>query len=220
MSEPGEIRVVLAEDHTLVRSGLRVLVEQAPDIVVVAEVSDGAAAIRAVAEHAPDVAILDISMPLLNGLEAARRIVAQHPRTHVLMLTVHRDEEYVLQAFRVGATGYLLKGAEVAEFGLAVRAVARGDTYLSPSVSRKVVDDYLERVTGGAPTVDALTPRQREVLRLVAGGASTKQAAAALGLSTKTVEAHRAQLMERLGIHDLPGLVRYALRKGLITDDR
>jgi DNA-binding NarL/FixJ family response regulator len=220
VTAPGEIRVILAEDHTLVRSGLRALIGQAPGIAVVAEAADGEAAVRAVAEHAPDVAILDISMPLLNGLEVARRIAAEFPGTRVLMLTVHRDEEYVLQALRVGAAGYLLKGAEVAEFEMAIRAVAKGDTYLTPAVSRQVVDDYLARVAGGMPAEPALTPRQREVLQLVAGGASTKQVAASLGLSTKTVEAHRAQLMERLGIHDLPGLVRYALRMGLITDDR
>jgi DNA-binding NarL/FixJ family response regulator len=219
VNAPAEIRVVLAEDHTLVRSGLRALLEQVPGIAVVAEAADGEAVIAEVVRHAPDVAILDISMPLLNGLEAARRIVAECQGTHVLMLTVHRDEEYVLQALRVGASGYLLKGAEVAEFALAIRAIARGDTYLSPAVSRQVVDDYLERVTGGAQATDALTPRQRDVLRLIAGGASTKKAAAALGLSTKTVESHRAQLMDRLGIHDLPGLVRYALRTGLIDDE-
>lgn len=218
MTTPAVIRVVLAEDHTLVRSGLRALIEQIPGIEVVAEAADGAAAVEAVATCAPDVAILDISMPGLGGLEAARQIVAKYPRTHVLMLTVHRNEEYVMQALRVGALGYVLKGEEVAEFGLAIRAVARGETYLTPAVSRQVVEDYLERVTGGA-SHGGLTPRQRDVLRLITSGASSKQAAAALGLSTKTIEAHRAQVMERLGIHDLPGLVRYALRTGLIVDE-
>lgn len=218
MTTTAVIRVVLADDHTLVRSGLRVLIEQIPGIEVVAEAADGAAAVDAVAACAPDVAILDISMPGLGGLEAARQIVANHPRTQVLMLTVHHNEEYVMQALRVGALGYLLKGAEVAEFGLAIRAVARGETYLTPAVSRQVVDDYLERVSGGN-SHGGLTPRQRDVLRLIASGASSKQAAAALGLSPKTIEAHRAQVMERLGIHDLPGLVRYALRTGLIVDE-
>lgn len=218
MTAPVEVRVVLAEDHTLVRSGLRALLQQIPGIVVVAEAADGASAIEAVAAFSPDVAILDISMPTVSGLEAARRIVAECPRTHVLMLTVHRNEEYVMQALRVGALGYVLKDADVAEFGLAIRAVARGELYLTAAVSRQVVDDYVERVTGSA-SPSGLTPRQRDVLRLIASGASSKQAAAALGLSTKTIEAHRAQIMERLDIHDLPGLVRYALRTGLISDE-
>ncbi len=210
------IRVILAEDHALVRAGIRSILELTGDVAVIAEVSDGLAAVEAVAALAPDVAILDVSMPLCGGLEALRRIVAEHPRTRCLMLTAHRSDEYVSEALKLGAMGYVLKSADVVEFGLALRAVAAGENYLSRGLAAE------HRLSSGQDSRSArssecmLTRRQRDVLRLIASGASTKRAAAELGLSPKTVEAHRSQLMDRLGIRDVPGLVRYAILHGLV----
>lgn len=210
------IRVILAEDHALVRAGIRSILELTGDVTVVAEVSDGLAAVKAVAALKPDVAVLDVSMPICGGLEALRRIVAEEPRTRCLMLTAHRSDEYLAEALRLGAMGYVLKSADVIEFGLALRAVAAGETYISRAF------ESADRAAAGTDARGSdslefpLTRRQVDVLRLIASGASTKQAAAKLGLSPKTVEAHRSQLMDRLGIRDIPGLVRYALRHGLV----
>jgi DNA-binding NarL/FixJ family response regulator len=163
---------------------------------------------------------MDITMPEMNGLEATRRIVKELPETRVIMLSVHTNEEYVLQALRTGAAGYLLKDAGRAELEIAVAAVARGETYLSPAVSRHVVGDYVRRTGGGAEgSLEMLTPRQREILQLIAEGKSTKEIAAILDVSVKTIETHRAQLMDRLAIHDVAGLVRYAIRAGIVTAD-
>jgi DNA-binding NarL/FixJ family response regulator len=172
-----------------------------------------------IGRHRPDVLLTDISMPGLSGLELARRVTKEHPGTAVIIVSVHAAREYVWQALRAGAAGYLLKDADTAELELAIRAVARGETYLTPAVSKHVVADYIEHQGGENNSLELLTPRQREVLRLIAEGHTTKGIANILSLSVKTVETHRAQLMERLGIHDVAGLVRYAIRAGLIEAD-
>jgi DNA-binding NarL/FixJ family response regulator len=213
------IRVLLADDHTLIRAGLRTLLESLQGVEVVGEAGDGHEALRLAEVLRPDVVLLDVGMPGLNGLEVAGRLVTSDPAIRVLILSMHTSEEYVLRALRAGCAGYLLKGSAVSELEIAVRAVARGETYLSPAVSKRVVDDYVSRTGGAADPLDALTPRQREILQLAAEGHSSKEIAQTLGLSPRTVEAHRAQLMERLDIHDLAGLVRFAVRVGLVTGE-
>ena len=220
------IRVLLAEDHHLVRAGLRALLDPVPDIEVVGEAGDGREALAMLKKHEPDVAILDISMPGMNGLEAASRVGDEAPATKVVILTMHSNEEYVLRALRAGVAGFLLKDAGTDELEGAIRAVMRGETYLSPAISKQVVDGYLGRTPAPAApgaegdALDVLTSRQREILQLVAEGKSTKEVAQLLDVSAKTVETHRGQIMERLGIHDLAGLVRYAIRTGLVSPDR
>jgi DNA-binding NarL/FixJ family response regulator len=213
------IRVLLADDHTLVRAGIRGLLQGLEGVEVVDEVGDGQEALRLAESLRPDVVLLDVGMPGLNGLEVAGRIGAFDASIRVVILSMHSSEEYVLRALRAGCAGYLLKASAVSELEVAVRAVARGETYLSPAVSKRVVDDYVSRTGGAADPLDALTPRQREVLQLAAEGLSSKEIAQRLGLSYRTVEAHRAQLMERLGVHDLAGLVRFAVRVGLIRQE-
>lgn len=213
------IRLLLADDHTLVRAGIRGLLQGLPGISVVDEAGDGHEAVEKAAALSPDVVLLDISMPNLNGLDAASRIIALPAAPRVVVLSMHPSEEYVLRALRAGCSGYLLKRSAVTELEVAIRAVARGETYLSPAVSKQVVDDYLGRVGHGSGPLDALTPRQREILQLVAEGHTSKDIAQTLGLSFKTVEAHRAQIMERLGLHDLPALVRFAVRAGLVESE-
>ncbi|HEX4441760.1 MAG TPA: response regulator transcription factor [Thermoanaerobaculia bacterium] len=212
------IRVLLAEDHHLVRAGLRALLDPVPDIEVVGEAGDGREALALLKRQPTDVAILDISMPGMNGLEAAVRMADETPTTKVVILTMHSNEEYVLRALRAGVAGFLLKDAGTAELEGAIRAVVRGETYLSPGVSKKVVEGYLGR-SGGTHPLDSLTPRQREVLQLIAEGYSTKQIAGLLGVGVKTIETHRTQLMDRLGIHEIAGLVRYAVRVGLVSPE-
>lgn len=213
------IRVVIADDHALLRAGIRALLENLGDVEIVAEAGDGREALALVAAHRPDVILSDISMPVLNGLEVAERVGRDFPDVKVIILSMHSSEEYVCQALRAGASGYLLKDADTAELKLAIQAVARGETYLSPAVSKHVIAEYVRRTGDHAGVSDLLTPRQREILRLIAIGQSTKMIARTLGISVKTVETHRAQLMERLDIHDVPGLVRYAIRSGLIKSD-
>ena len=214
------IRVLLADDHTLVRAGIRGLLSGLAGVEVAGEAGDGHEALRLAETLHPDLVLLDIGMPGLNGLETAARLAKLDPTIRVIILSMYISEEYVLQALRAGVAGYLLKGSAVAELEVAVRAVARGETYLSPAVSKRVVDDYVSR-TGGAPDpLAALTPRQREILQLVAEGHTSKDIAQRLGLSHRTVEAHRNQVMKRLDVHDVTGLVRFAVRVGLIADDR
>lgn len=213
------MRVLLADDHTLVRAGLRALLDGIPDLAVVAETGDGREALDLIGTHRPDVALLDITMPGLNGLEVATRAGEVSPRTRILVLSMHAAPAYVAQALRAGVAGYLLKDAAAAELAVAIAAVARGESYLSPAISKQVVDGFLR---GAAPVEDplaALTPRQREILQLIAEGRSTKQIASDLDVSVKTVETHRAQLMERLDIHDVPGLVRFAIRSGIVSSE-
>jgi len=213
------IRVLLADDHTLVRAGIRSLLEGLENVEVVGEAGDGQEAVRLAESLRPDVVLLDVGMPGLNGLDVAARLATQDASMRVLILSMHTSEEYVLRALRAGCAGYLLKGSAVAELEIAVRAVARGETYLSPAVSKHVMDDYVRRTGGATDPIDALTPRQREVLQLVAEGNTSKDIADRLGLSFKTVEAHRAQIMERLGLHDVAGLVRFAMRMGLVRPE-
>ncbi len=213
------LRVLLAEDHGLVRAGIRSLLKDIPGVEVVAEAGDGREALEKARSHPPDLVLMDIAMPGLNGLEAAARLSKECPHVHVILLSMYDNEEYVLRALRAGVSGYLLKDAATAELELAIRAVARGETYLSPSISKRVIDDYLSRVRPKEGPLERLTPRQREVLQLLAEGRSMKEVASLLNVSVKTVETHRAQLMDRLGVRDVPGLVRCAMRLGLIPPE-
>jgi DNA-binding NarL/FixJ family response regulator len=214
-----QIRVLLADDHRLVRSGIRALVERLDGVEVVAEAADGREALRLTAQHRPDVVLMDIAMPGLNGLEATGRIKKQFRNVRVLILSMHADHAYVSEALAAGAEGYMLKDAGAVELGLSIRAVARGDAYLSPAVAKHVVSD-IRRPAGDGPGDRArMTPRQREILQLVAEGHSTKDIAHKLELSIKTVETHRVRLMERLDIHDVAGLVRYAIRIGMVMPE-
>ena len=212
------IRVLLADDHSLVRAGIRSLLSAMTEVQVVGEAASGEEALELAAREHPDVVLMDIAMKGITGLEAAARMRDAHPAVRVVILSMHSGEEYVLQALRAGAAGYLLKDAATGELELALRSVMRGESWLSPAVSLQVVEGYVQR-SGAEAAPEVLTARQREVLRLVAGGKSTKEIAFFLNLSVKTVETHRAQIMERLGIRDVPGLVRYALRTGLVPPD-
>ena len=212
-------RVVLADDHVLIRAGLRALLHSLPNIEVIGEASDGHEAIDVIARQQPDVVIMDIGMPGLNGVDSTRRIVKQSPDTRVIILSMHANEEYVGRALEAGAMGYVLKGAEPAELELVLKAVMRGETYLSPSIAKHLVQDYLSHRKDKTPSLPDLTARQREVLQLVAEGCSTKDIANKLKLSVKTVDTHRSELMHRLDIHDVAGLVRYAIRTGLVSTE-
>jgi DNA-binding NarL/FixJ family response regulator len=212
------IRLILADDHTLVRAGLRALLQNVTGVQVIAEAHNGREALRLVEEKRPDVVLMDIQMADMNGLEAAGRIAREYPGVRVIILSMHATEEYVVQALRVGASGYLLKNAGAAELEMAITTVARGETFLSPSIARQV-SDYIRRVGQEPTTLDRLTPRQREILQLIAEGNTTKKIAQVLNISVKTVETHRSQLMEQLDIHDVAGLVRYAIRMGLVAPE-
>ena len=213
------IRIVLADDHALVRAGVRSLLASIPGVEVVAEAGDGHEALALVEKWRPRLVLMDIAMPGLNGLEATARLAKSHPETAVIMLSMHAAAEYALQALRAGAAGYLLKDADLSELELAIGAVARGQTYLSPAMSKHLVSDYRRRMAEQPDPLDRLTPRHREVLQLIAEGQTTKDIAARLKLSVKTVETHRVQLMDRLDIHDLAGLIRFAIRVGLVAPD-
>ena len=212
------LRILLVDDHALVRAGMRSLLRDLPDIEVVAEASDGVEALAAAERERPDVVLMDIAMKGMNGLEAAARLRERLPGVKVVILSMHTSEEYVLLALRAGAAAYLIKDSATSELALALKSVMRGETYLSPAISRQVVDGYVQRVGAGAGP-DPLTSRQREVLKRIAEGRSTKEIAYELNLSVKTVETHRAQIMERLGIRDVAGLVRYAMRAGLVPPE-
>ncbi|MFH0990185.1 MAG: response regulator transcription factor [bacterium] len=219
-----QTRIVLVDDHILVRAGIRSLLEQLPNIIVVGEANDGREAIRIIRENNPDIVLMDIAMTGLNGLQALEYINQQFPSVQVLILSMHANEEYVLKALRYGASGYLLKESAVNELELALTAIKRGNKYLSPPISRQVIDQYTKRLVdveeSPQPPVnplDQLTLRQREVLQLIAEGKSTKEIATALNLGVKTVETHRTELMRKLNIHDVTGLVRFAIQVGLIS---
>lgn len=212
------IRVVLADDHTLVRAGIRSLLQEFDGIEVVGEAEDGASALRAAATHKPDVLLLDIGMPGMSGLEVVARLAKTDGSIRAVMLSIHKTEEYVLEALHAGAAGYLLKDSAVAELEIAVRAVARGETYLSPAISRALIREYVGRRTGVMnDTLTALTPRQLEVLQLVVAGKTSKEIAQQLGVSYRTIEVHRMQLMRRLNVHDAASLVRLAVDLGLVA---
>ncbi len=214
------IRIVIAEDHNIVRAGLRALLVGIKDIEVTGEAHDGREALELVKTQRPDVLITDISMPGMNGLDLITHVSREHPEVKIIILSMHANEEYVWQALRTGALGYLLKDAGTAELEQAIRTVARGQTHLSSAISKQVIADYVRRAAPDATPLDQITPRQREILQLVAEGSSTKEIAHTLKVSVKTVETHRAQLMERLNIHDVPGLVRYAIRIGLVESGK
>jgi two-component system response regulator NreC len=212
------IRVLIADDHAIVREGVRMILEREEDLQVVGEAADGQQALALVETLKPDVVIMDISMPGMGGIEATHRLKERHPGVAVLALTMHEDESYVFQLLRAGASGYVLKRAAASDLVQAVRAAARGEAFLYPSVARKVVEDYLQRVTAGEERdrYDGLTPREKEILTLIAQGLSNQQIADKLFISIKTVQTHRAHILEKLGLHDRTELVRYAIRKGLI----
>jgi len=218
------MRVLLADDHNLVRAGIRALLESQRGVEIVAEAEDGQQALQLLLETRPDIALVDISMPGLNGLDLAARVAREAPATRLVILSMHGSPSHVAQALSAGAKGYLLKDAAADELPILLRAVMRGETYLSPGVSRHVVEGFLGRLGAPSPAKesasDGLTPRQRETLQLVAEGRSTKEIAQLLGLSVKTVDAHRSQIMERLDIHEVAGLVRYAIRIGLVSAER
>jgi len=207
------LRVILADDHQIVRQGIRTLVER-QGVQVVAETGDGLTLIEQVRQHLPDLAIVDVSMPGLNGIDATRQMLAAVPTMAVVLLTMHDEELHVSAALRAGVRGYVLKTQAADELMDAIRTVSTGGTYLSPKVSRMVVSAY---VSGADTAADPLTARERIVLQLVAEGRTTKDIAGTLNLTVKTAESHRARLMEKLDIHDTAGLVRYAIRRGVIT---
>ena len=210
------IRIILVEDHGLVRAGMKALLQKIEGTEVVADMGDGLEAVKYVQTDTPDLILMDIAMPGLNGLDATARILKESPTTRVILLSMHANEEYLQQALQVGASGYLLKGAELAELELAIRTVAKGERYLTPAVAKYAIDAYREKTEGPVGPLAKLSMRQREILQLIAEGHTTKDIAQRLNLSVKTVETHRSQLMERLEIHDVPGLVRFAIGVGLV----
>jgi len=212
---PG-IRVLLADDHKLVRAGIRSLLGKLHDVEVIAEASNGLEAIRLVEENEPQIVLMDLSMPEMNGLEATQHLTRTFPKVRVIILSIYSDEEHVYQALRAGAAGYLLKGSATEELELAIRSVARGETYLSPPVSQPVIMEYILRTHRGPRSRAKLSPRQTQILKLIAEGKTTKQVALALAISVKTVETHRSALMTRVGVRDVAGLVRYAVKIGLV----
>ena len=211
------LQIVLADDHRLVRAGVRALLEKIHLGEVIAEAGDGREALELVAAHQPDIVLLDIGMPNLNGLDAIDRIKKGSPETKVIILSMHVSEEYVVRALRSGVSGYLIKDSAVDELERAIHSVAAGQTYLSKRISKPTIQAYLANTNRIYAPLDELTSRQREVLQLIGEGKNTKEIADLLSVSVKTVEAHRLRLMRRLGIHDLPGLVRFAIRTGLVS---
>lgn len=211
-----KIRVLLADDHKLVRAGIRSLLERMPGMEVVAEASDGKEALHLVEKQDPQIVLMDLAMPELNGLEATRHLTKIFPHVRVIILSIYSDEEHVYQSLRAGAAGYLLKGAATDELELAIRSVARGETYLSPPVSKPVIMEYIRRTNVGVGSREGLSERQTQILKLIAEGETTKQVALHLAISVKTVETHRSALMKRIGVRDVAGLVRYAVKVGLV----
>jgi len=213
--------VLLAEDHTIVRKGLRSLLDAEVDIEVVGEAEDGREAVEKVHQLQPHVVLMDITMPLLNGLEATRQIKKLSPETKVLVLTVHTNEEYIFRTLQAGASGYVVKQAAPAELISAIHSVCQGDSFLSPAISRKVIEEYIQRAeaTEVKDSYDRLSDREREVLQLIAEGHMNREIAGLLHISVKTVEAHRVHLMDKLDIHSTAELVQYAIRKGVISLD-
>ena len=214
------VRILLADDHTLVRAGIRALLEKLPGMEVVGEAGDGREVLNLVGTRRPDVVLMDIAMPGLNGLEAAARLAKEFPDVRVIILSMHHDEEYVWRALKAGAAGYLLKKAATAELATALERVARGEIYLSQEISARLPKSFpLNGIANRKSPLEQLTGRQREILQLIAEGRNTKGIAEVLKVSPKTVEYHRIKLMDCLNVHDVPGLVRFALRAGLIPQE-
>ena len=213
------IRVILADDHSVIRRGLKLILEQQEGIQVVGEASDGREAVSLAESLRPDVAVLDITMPNLNGIEAARQICTKLPNVAIVVLSMHADEGYVLRALKAGARGYLLKESAEADFIAAVRSVFEGKAFFSPAVSRLLVEDYVRRLQDKdiEDSYDLLTSREREILQLIAEGKSNKDVANLLNLSLYTVETHRSNILEKLNLHSVPELILYAVRKGVIS---
>jgi DNA-binding NarL/FixJ family response regulator len=222
MNNPAKpIRVMLADDHTLVRAGIRALLEKLPGVEVVGEAGDGREVLKLVKLHQPDVVLMDISMPGLNGLETALRMAKEFPDVRVIILSMHPNEEYVWQALKTGAAGYLLKKAATAELATALQHVALGEFYLSQEISTRLPKNFaLDGIAHRKSPLEELTGRQREILQLIAEGRNTKGIAEILKVSPKTIEYHRMKLMDCLNVHDVPGLVRFALRVGLIPQEK
>jgi two-component system, NarL family, response regulator NreC len=212
-------RVVLADDHKLMRTGLRLIVDQHPEFTVVGEADDGREAVSLAETLRPDVVVMDIGMPRLNGIEAASQITTAHPEIAVVMLSMHSDEGYILRALKAGARGYLLKDSAEADLSRAITAVIEGKSFFSPAVSKVLLEDYMRKLSrsGAEDSFDLLSPREREILQLVAEGNSSKEVAALLNLSIHTVETHRSNVMQKLRLRGMPELILYAVRKGLIS---
>jgi two-component system response regulator NreC len=214
----GKLRILIGDDHTLMRQGLRKILEERPDWEIVAEAGDGRTVVRDTLALGPDVAVLDIGMPLLNGIEATAQITRKSPAVSVLILSMHADEAYVTQAVRAGARGYLLKDAAGSDLIGAIAALAAGKSFFSPPIARVVLDDYARRLADkGLDRYDSLSEREREIFQLVAEGHSTKEIAELLSVSPATVETHRAHILQKLDIHNTAELVRYAVRRGVIS---
>jgi DNA-binding NarL/FixJ family response regulator len=213
-----KLRILLADDHTVVRQGLRKVLEERSDWEVVAEAGDGREAVRHAEELKPDVAIIDIAMPLLNGIEATRQVVKRSPSTRILVLTMHSDEAYVNQILQAGATGYLLKDSADVDLIKAVSAVSKGKSFFSPAVARLMKDDYVRALAdrGVTDRYETLSEREREIFQLIAEGKANKEMAALLSISPSTVETHRARIMEKLDLHSAAEIVLYAVRRGVI----
>jgi two-component system, NarL family, response regulator NreC len=212
------LRLLLADDHTVVRQGLRKVLEDRPEWEVVAEAGDGREAVRLAETHKPDVAIVDVAMPLLNGIETTRQISRKSPSTRVLVLSMHADEAYVTQILRAGATGYLLKDSADVDLIQAVAAVAKGTSFFSPAIARVMLDDYVQKLAekGVTDRYESLSEREREIFQLIAEGKANKEIAALLSISPSTVETHRARIMEKLDLHSAAEIVLYAVRRGVI----
>jgi DNA-binding NarL/FixJ family response regulator len=210
------VRILLADDHKLVRAGFRAMLASLPNVEIVAETGDGGEALALIRQHRPDIAFIDITMPSLTGLEVARRAAAELKNVRIIIVSMHTTEDYIARAIRAGVAGYVLKNADPIELELAIRAAINGDVYLSPAVSKSLILEYSRRMTEDKILEEQLTGRQREVLQLIAEGRNTKDIAKKLNLSIKTIETHRKQLMDRLHIHDVAGLVRYAIRARII----
>ena len=214
-----KIKVLLADDHKMIRAGLRLVLEQQPEISVAGEADDGRQAVSLAQELKPDVVVMDIGMPTLNGIEASLQIKQALPNTAIVMLSMHSDEGYILRALRAGAAGYILKDSAEADLVSAVRAVAEGKSFFSPKVSRILLEDYMRKLrkTGAEDSYDLLSAREREILQLVAEGQSSKEIANLLNLSVYTVETHRGNIMQKLNLRGIPELILYAVRKGIVS---
>jgi two-component system response regulator NreC len=214
-----KLRILLADDHIVMRTGLRALLERQPNLEVVGESENGREAIELVTSLKPDVVVMDVGMPVLNGIEATKTIVSQHPTTAVVILSMHVDESYIMRALKAGARGYLLKDSAPADLIGAIQAVSQNKSFFSPKVSRILAEDYVRvlKQKGAVDSYDLLTSREREILQLIAEGKANKEVAAALNISAYTVETHRSHILEKLNLHNPAELILYAVRKGLIS---